>query len=469
MLAEDVETTLRDFIEAFYKTPDGDLDEEQLNQAIEAILTSGRDTEKKFLKALRQYLGKSGLNPQDFDEQVAKQAFAKHLDQPIKVKGFGDLTLYEYIQLFRNVWAHYQTSFKDIDWKAIDQLLDAVRSIRNAIAHFREITPQQREQLKFCADFLDRHRPSVEVLEPETAKVAVTLPSPNFSAAINQISQLPGQVSSFIPGSWQLPQFMNGDSPCDIAEIRPPDEEVDPLESRYAPLAAWLQSQEQNKVTLAFQAVETIIQDTLPSSARKHRNWWANDTVSHSQSKQWLEVGWRVANINLSEEQVVFSRLSERKIAYADFFNTLQPKLEAVPDVAIQFVTVPQGGSWVQLTISAQDLPPMTCHINFLRRARLCISHYIGTGNRDTNRRIFEHLQVQSVQIEADFGTDLCWERLIGQQGARISIYREQSSITDPPEVLEEMQTWILETLPRFYKALAKPTQNAYQVAETKA
>ena len=468
MLAEDVETTLRDFIEAFYKTPDGDLDEDQLNQAIEAMITAGQDTEKKFQKALRQYLGKSGLNPQDFDEHLAKQAFAKHLDQPMKVKGFGDLTLYEYIQLFRNVWSHYQANFKNIDWKAIDQLLDAVRNIRNAIAHFREITPQQREQLKFCADFLDRHRPSVPILEPETAKASASAHSPTVSVALNQISQFPNQVANFIPNSWQFPQFVNGNSQLDSSEVRPPTEEVDPSESRYAPLAAWLQNQEQNKVTLSFQDIETIIQDTLPSSARKHRNWWANDSVGHSQSKQWLDVGWRVSNINLSEEQVVFSRISERKIAYANFFNTLQPKLEAVSDITIQFVTVPQGGSWVQLTISSPDMPPMTCHINFLRRARLCVSHYIGMGDRDTNRRIFEHLQTQSAQIDADFGTGLCWERLIGQQGARIAIYREQSSITDPPPALEVMQNWIVETLPRFYKALAQPTQEAYQLATAK-
>jgi hypothetical protein len=463
MLAEDVETTLRDFIEAFYKTPEGDLDEDQLNQAIETILTAGQDTEKKFQKALRQYLGQCGINSQEFDEHIAKQAFAKHLDQPMKVKGFGDLTLYEYIQLFRNVWSHYQTSFKNIDWKAIDQLLDAVRNIRNAIAHFREITPQQREQLKFCADFLDRHRPSIQVMESDTAQVAISAPPATVSAAIAHLSQFSDQVGNFVPDLWQFSQIWNGDNKVGLPEIISPAEELDSSESRYAPLAIWLQNQEQNKIILTFQDVETIIQDTLPPSARKHRNWWANDSVGHTQSQQWLEVGWRVSNVNLSEEKVTFSRIGERQIAYVNFFSALLPKLQAIPELSITSLTNHQGRHWFTFRVEAEGKPPMVNVISFARKSRLRLELYIEIGDRDRNKRIFDSLQAQQAVIESEFGEPLSWERLIGKVGARIAVYRENSSITDEPESLEDMQAWLANTLPRFYKALTNRFEAAQQ------
>jgi hypothetical protein len=456
MLAEDVETTLRDFIEAFYKTPEGDLDEDQLSQAIEAILTAGRDTEKKFQKALRQYLGQSGLNPKDLNEQVAKQAFANHLEQPIRIRAFGELTLYEYIQLFRNVWSHYQTSFKNIDWKAIDQLLDAVRNIRNAIAHFREITPQQREQLKFCADFLDRHRPSVQILEPETAKASAIAHSPTVSAAIAHLSQFSGQVGNFVPDLWQFPQIWNGDNKADLPETISPAEELDPSESRYAPLAIWLQNQEQNTVTLSFEEVETIIQDILPPSARKHRNWWANDSVGHSQSQQWLEVGWRVSNVNLSEEKVVFSSIGERQIAYVNFFSTLLPKLQAIPELSVTPLTNHQGRHWFTFKVEAEGKPSIVIVVSFARKSRLRLELYIKVGDRDQNKRIFDYLQAQQTVIESEFGGPLSWERLIGKVGARVAVYRENSSITDESESLEDMQAWLVKTLPRFCEALTE-------------
>ena len=470
MLAEDVETTLRDFIEAFYKTTRGDLDEDQLNKAMDTVLTAGKDTEKKFQKALRQYLGQSGNNPREFNEEVAKQAFVRHLGQSPKIKTFDELTLYEYIQLFRNVWSHYQNSFKNIDWKAIDQLLNAVRNTRNAIAHFREITPQQREQLKFCADFLDRHRPSVQIMEPETVQPSVVFPGDSVAAAIAQITQLSGympdlaQFSSNIPALWQLTQSVYGDSIDECYEVTSPAEEIDPSESRYAPLAIWLQSQEQNKITLSFQNIETIIQDALPPSARRHRNWWANDSVSHSQSQQWLDAGWRVSNVNLAEEKVIFARAGDRQIAYVNFFSSLLPKLQSIPELSVTSATNNQGRHWFTFRVEAESYPATVHVISFARKSRLRLELYVEVGDRDRNKRIFDYLLTQQAQIESEFGAALTWERLLGKLGSRIAVYRENSSVIDEPAALGYVQDWLVETLPRFYKALAKRFQEAIEV-----
>jgi hypothetical protein len=96
---------------------------------------------------VRTAIGQCSQGQNSIDKDIAKQVFDKHLSQPSQVKKFSELTLYEYIQLFRKIWDHYKDSFKGIDLAAIDNLLATARSTRNAIAHFREITPQQREHL----------------------------------------------------------------------------------------------------------------------------------------------------------------------------------------------------------------------------------------------------------------------------------------------------------------------------------
>jgi CBS domain-containing protein len=435
MVAEDVETTLRDFIESFYKNSGGDVDESKLQEAIKAIMPSGQDVEKRFKKALRQYLGQSGLGQNAFDQELASQVFADCLAQQNETKAFGQLTLSEYVQLFRNVWEHYQSSFKGIEWKALDKLLDSARLTRNDIAHFREVTPQKREQLKFCAEFLDRHRPSI----------AIT----NLDEKANGESSYRDEQRETVTPSVFVP-------PPDTASFS---------ESRYAPLAVWLQEKDQDKIALTFSDVENIIQDTLPASARRHRAWWANDTAGHSQSLLWLEAGWKVSSINLSEEKVIFSRISERKAAYANFFNTLQPKLESIPGFSIRLITNPQGGFWITFEIIADGFPAATYHLSFARGSKFYLGQYIAMGDRQLTEQVFDKVHAQRSTIEAEFGGPLSWERLMGQQSAKIAVYRENSSITSDPEAWEEIYSWVLETLPSFYKALAKPYDDALEDA----
>src|SRR5436305_3328116 len=52
-------------------------------------------------------------------------------------------------------------------------------------------------------------------------------------------------------------------------------------DSRYAPLALWLQQQpsREEKVTLTFMQIQEILREELPASARQYRSWWANDSV----------------------------------------------------------------------------------------------------------------------------------------------------------------------------------------------
>lgn len=145
MLAEDVETTIRDFIEIAHKNGSGEIDGEELKKSIQAILPSSEETEKKFKKALLNYLCASLGQKTIIDEELCKKVYQNHLYKETPEKSFEELNLGQYIDLFKNLWPKYTADFKGLSWEAIYILLNEVRQTRNAIAHFKEITPQQRK------------------------------------------------------------------------------------------------------------------------------------------------------------------------------------------------------------------------------------------------------------------------------------------------------------------------------------
>jgi hypothetical protein len=81
--------------------------------------------------------------------------------------------------------------------------------------------------------------------------------------------------------------------------------------SKYALLREWLLAKQAttDQVELSFAQIETIIGADLPMSARKYPAWWANETnPTHFHALAWLEIGWRVEHLALTEERVAFQR-----------------------------------------------------------------------------------------------------------------------------------------------------------------
>lgn len=117
---------------------------------------------------------------------------------------------------------------------------------------------------------------------------------------------------------------------AEIESLAPMQEEPGSGEGRYAKLAVWLQelSSQLDDAFLTFEEIERIIGAELPPSARSHRAWWANDPVSHPQSKLWLEVNWRVADVDLGIPLVHFSKTRDREAAYIRFFSMVGALLE---------------------------------------------------------------------------------------------------------------------------------------------
>jgi len=60
------------------------------------------------------------------------------------------------------------------------------------------------------------------------------------------------------------------------------------------------------KIPMTFKEIEAIIGSDLPESARKHRPWWSNNPSNSSITPCWLSAGYKSAEVDLRNEQLVF-------------------------------------------------------------------------------------------------------------------------------------------------------------------
>lgn len=82
---------------------------------------------------------------------------------------------------------------------------------------------------------------------------------------------------------------------------------------KYESLAAHLVSADADQWSATFAQVEQVLGFPLPPSARKHREWWSNQSgAGHSQARGWQDAGWQVSKVDLKEEEVVFRRRASR-------------------------------------------------------------------------------------------------------------------------------------------------------------
>jgi len=432
MLAREIERTIKDYILEGFKDGKGNVDGAAVQEAVAQISPSNRELRKPFKDALLAYVQETCDGSVTIDHKAADQVFMQYLGG--KVNEFEKLALSQYIDLLlhKSRWDRYKEVF-GVDPGHIRKLLHSVRDTRNDLAHLRDdVTAQQRDELQFCHKWLARHE---KKLLESFRSVTATIRSTDGTTVPDGIST----SSSTVDGVGQR------------------EEMITPKDSRYAPLALFLQQQplEKQQLTLQFRQIEELIGDALPASARLQRWFWANDSVGHVQSQLWLEAGWRVTGINLTEELVTFSRIVERHQAYIDFFTAVLADLRKRTDFPLQQpYATPTGRSWQRITrIPHQD--PTIGSIGFAfaigRRAR--VDCYIDTGDAIRNKRIFDSLHSRKHSIEAAFERSLTWERLDEKRASRIAVYRT-GSISSSMDELAELRTWGVETLIKFHPIL---------------
>lgn len=394
MMVEDIEYSLRQYIRTALGAHDGQ-ESDALRDAVAAIMPSGRALKKRYAKAVQHLLGLRGENG-DLDPNHVDVTFSEHLDDDAPIKGFDELTLGEYINLFlhKDRWHLYEPAF-GLDAGAVRNLLGEVRKIRNRLAHFGgDLDTRQRVLLRFCAQWLNDYQNAVD------------------EALLPQEQEEPADVAANVSS--------DGQGEEDVAPL----EESDAGEGKYAPLAAWLQARpaDQNNVELTFQEVEAILGADLPAYARSHRSWWANDSVSRVQSRQWLNVGWRISRVDVTEEKVVFSRINEQKRAYIEFFAGLMSELRDTTGLRVREVR-PDGRSWHHVARLPDEKPyPVFLIFAFTRQRRFRVELYIDTGDGDRNKRIFDHLHKNRDEIEAALGERVSWERLDDKRASRVAL-----------------------------------------------
>ena len=81
------------------------------------------------------------------------------------------------------------------------------------------------------------------------------------------------------------------------------------LGTKYSPFSRYLlrRGKYTSQVRLSFAKIEGIITDNLPFGAIRSQEWWKN-TSSTSQGRAWLNVGWKVQDVDLSKRMVTLAR-----------------------------------------------------------------------------------------------------------------------------------------------------------------
>lgn len=424
MWVEDIEGVLKEHINAAFSSPvTGMVDETALQSAINDITDYSEQIAKKIHKGLKHYFKTKDFN-EKLDEELVEAAFAELIDRNKKPKHFDQLTFYEYTEILLHKGCQIYRNRFGLSDMGLRTFLDEIRLSRNILAHFRsEITNRQRKQLRDCAELFDRYPPAY----PQISKVAEFV----------EVSQEP--LSS-------------------TTGISPMEEQTDVESSRYTRLALYLRnlSNKEDSIRLTFDEIEAIITGALPSSAYVHRAWWANDSVAHVQSQQWLEAGWRVTRINLTERAITFSRMREREDAYIRFFSSLRELVQKT-DWFPLLNTSPNGANW----ISVASLPKLGSQLaifafSFNQGKQFRAELYIDTYDKDRNKRIFDELFLQRDEIETELGQKLKWERIDHKRASRIALYYERKvSIESNEEDLIALRTWSAKAIIRLYQVIA--------------
>jgi CBS domain-containing protein len=456
MYVRDVEEMVKSYTNQAFLDTTGNIDIQKQKDAITEITPSNNHLRGKFSQAVKKYLGQCGHQDQ-LNNTVLKDAFDTHLFERQTPKAFDRLTLNEYIELLthQSRWSTYSEVFS-LDRDAVRRLLMAVRQTRNDLAHFRDdISAQQRQELIFAKEWLARYESAiVKAFAPSTPTLTtdvVVMADP----PLNNPSEAGATTNSSSTSNNEPSVESTSDEFED--EIAPIDEILDNIEGRYAPLTQHLQRQRRNieRITLSFKEIDELLGEYgLPDSARRYRTWWANDSVSHSQSQQWLNAGWRVAGINMSDERVTFARHKERERLYIDFFSALLKELRSSPQGENYLQVSPHGQSWIGVaSIIYQGHRVASFNFSFTQTRRFRVELYIDTGEQAANKQVFDALLSQREAIEAEFEGELSWERIDDRRGSRIARYYP-GTITDSAGSLQTLRTRVVLAMNRLRRVL---------------
>jgi len=415
MFVEDVESRVCDFIKALYSSKaEGS---EDLNEAIDAVTNSARQMRRRFDGAVKSCLSKLELTNLVIDQTTLDQAF-KRLGVAEGGKSFEDLTFNELMDvLLRHAKCPRLAHGDGVE--AVRRLLKGVRDTRNKLAHFRgEISHQEREQLRYCAHWLEH---AYDEVFPPTA------------------SSSPKPVQAVDEGKNR--------------EIQPLDEAPDSI---LAPIILELRglAPDISEYRLNFRDISGRLNCKLPKAALEHRAWWSNDP-ENVHANQWLEEGWTVYNVVRSlsgGKEVIFKRIGEREKYYIAFFKAVLVEMARHKQFPLR-KSEPEGRSYFRLA----DLPHKAkkrvyLFAAFSRSKQIRVELYIDVGSKRQNKAIFQGLRLHQSEIEGQLEVILSWEEMEGNKASRIALYRAGAVTGAHAE--QQAAAWVADTAEKMNRVI---------------
>ena len=112
MLVEDIESMVKDLVQAAFADENGEIAEADMQRAIEEITSSQRALRGRYRSALWEYLKLQGQGKSEINQQWLEESFSR-LTPGEKPKSFEELTLYEYTELLlhKSRWDFYRPFF----------------------------------------------------------------------------------------------------------------------------------------------------------------------------------------------------------------------------------------------------------------------------------------------------------------------------------------------------------------------
>jgi hypothetical protein len=134
--------------------------------------------------------------------------------------------------------------------------------------------------------------------------------------------------------------------------------------------------------------------------------------------------------------------ISETAEKYRTFFQGLIDELRTVHKFTNAKAGQPQ--SWY--VFPSENSKVYKYSANFAQSKRARVEVYLDCGDKAKNEALFDALYANKDKIEAEYGTELSWERLDSKRACRIAVYRD-GDINADSATLAEIKGWLIENL----------------------
>jgi hypothetical protein len=137
--------------------------------------------------------------------------------------------------------------------------------------------------------------------------------------------------------------------------------------------------------------------------------------------------------------------ISESREKYRQFFQGLIDELREKHGFTNARLGQPQ--SWY--AFSSNNSKIFKYGASFAQGQKFRTEVYIDSNNKELNESLFDKLLEKKAEIEAQFGSELNWERLDSKRACRIALYRD-GDIEADSENLAVIKNWAIEKLLKF-------------------